>query len=56
MTPDAVCKAIRESEIQFDQLIKEFDSWTHISVTNNANDTPRNQMLVIDNSGTRAFR
>jgi hypothetical protein len=56
MTLDAVCKAIRESEIQFDQLIKEFDSWTHISVTNNANDTPRNQMLVIDNSGTRAFR
>lgn len=55
MTPKQVCEAIKASDIQFDQLIKEFDSWTHISVPNNAGDTPRNQMLIIDKSGTRAY-
>jgi hypothetical protein len=55
MTPDQVCAAIRASDIQFDQLIREFDSWTHISVTNNAGDTPRNQMLIIDKAGTRPY-
>ena len=55
MTPDQVCNAIRQSEIQFDQLIREFDSWTHISVTNHATETPRNQMLIIDKAGTRPY-
>lgn len=55
MTPDQVCRAIKESDIQFDQLIREFDSWTHISVTNHAGETPRNQMLIIDRAGTRPF-
>ena len=26
------CEAIRDSDIQFDQLIFEFDSWAHISI------------------------
>jgi uncharacterized protein YcbK (DUF882 family) len=55
MTPNQVCEAIKASGIQFDQLIKEFDSWTHISVTNNAGDNPRNQMLIIDKAGTRPY-
>jgi uncharacterized protein YcbK (DUF882 family) len=55
MTPSQVCEAIKASDIQFDQLIREFDSWTHISVTNNASDTPRNQMLIIDKAGTRPY-
>jgi hypothetical protein len=55
MTPSQVCEAIKASDIQFDQLIREFDSWTHISVTNNAGDTPRNQMLIIDKTGTRPY-
>jgi hypothetical protein len=55
MTPSQVCEAIKASDIQFDQLIREFDSWTHISVTNNAGDTPRNQMLIIDKAGTRPY-
>lgn len=55
MTPSQVCEAIKASDIEFDQLIREFDSWTHISVTNHASDTPRNQMLIIDKSGTRAY-
>lgn len=55
MTPKQVCEAIKASGIQFDQLIREFDSWTHISVTNHAGETPRNQMLIIDKSGTRSY-
>ena len=55
MTPSQVCEAIKASDVQFDQLIREFDSWTHISVTNSASDTPRNQMLIIDKAGTRPY-
>ena len=55
MTPSQVCEAIKGSDIQFDQLIREFDSWTHISVTNKAGDTPRKQMLIIDKQGTRPY-
>jgi hypothetical protein len=55
MTPSQVCEAIKASDIQFDQLIREFDSWTHISVPNKATDTPRNQMLIIDKQGTRPY-
>ena len=55
MTPDQVVKAIIESNIQYDQLIREFDSWTHISVPNTIKDTPRNQTLIIDKQGTRSY-
>jgi len=55
MTPDQICQAIKASDIQFDQLIREFDSWVHISVTNHAGETPRNQMLIIDRDGTRPY-
>jgi uncharacterized protein YcbK (DUF882 family) len=56
MTPDEVVKAIIQSDIQFDQMIREFDSWVHISVTNRAEDTPRNQILIIDKQGTRPYK
>src|SRR5512137_2728941 len=32
MTPDQVVKAIVDAGIGYDQVIREFDSWTHISV------------------------
>ena len=53
MTPSQVCEAIKASDIQFDQLIREFDSWTHISVPNTASDKARKQTLIIDKQGTR---
>jgi hypothetical protein len=56
MTPDEIVKAIIQSDIQFDQMIREFDSWVHISVTNRAEDTPRNQILIIDKQGTRPYK
>lgn len=30
--PAMVCKAIRDSEIEFRQLINEFNKWTHIAI------------------------
>ena len=55
MKPDEVVKAIIASNIQYDQLIREFDSWTHISIPNLPNMTPRNQTLIIDKEGTRPY-
>ena len=55
MTPDEVVKAIIKSKIQYDQLIREFDSWTHISIPNTPDVTPRNQTLIIDKIGTRPY-
>ena len=55
MTPDAVVRAILAANLPFDQIIREFDAWTHISVPNSAALKPRRQALIIDRNGTRAF-
>jgi uncharacterized protein YcbK (DUF882 family) len=55
MTPDQVVRAVIASGIGYDQVIREFDRWTHISVPNGAGDKPRRQALIIDKQGTRAF-
>ena len=55
MTPDEVVKAVIASGIGYDQLIREFDRWTHISVPSVAGDNPRRQSLIIDKQGTRAY-
>jgi len=55
MTPDAVVRAVIAAGLPFDQIIREFDAWTHISVTNTPDGTPRRQALIIDKTGTRAF-
>ena len=55
MTPKEVVEAIMSSDIPYDQIIKEFDSWTHISVPNTTTDKPRRQALIIDKQGTRLY-
>ena len=55
MTPDAVVRAIIASDLPYDQVIREFDRWTHVSITNSAGGTPRKQALIIDKQGTRVF-
>jgi len=55
MTPNEVVKAIMASDIGYDQLIREFDSWTHISVPNDLSTAPRKQVLIIDKQGTRVY-
>jgi len=49
MAPDAVVRALLK--LPFDQIIREYDSWTHISIA----DKPRRQALIIDRTGTRTF-
>jgi len=55
MTPDEVVKAVIASGIGYDQVIREFDRWTHISVPNTKEMTPRRQALIIDKAGTRLY-
>jgi hypothetical protein len=55
MTPDQVVRAVIASDLPFDQVIREFDSWTHISVPNTPDMKPRRQALIIDKQGTRLF-
>ena len=55
MTPDAVVKAVIAAKLPFDQLIREFDRWTHISVQNDPKGKPRGQVLIIDRQGTRPY-
>jgi uncharacterized protein YcbK (DUF882 family) len=55
MTPDQVVRAIIASDLGFDQVIREFDRWTHISIPNQASGSPRKQALIIDKAGTRTF-
>jgi len=55
MTPDEVVKAIIASGIGYDQVIREFDRWTHISIPNKLFDSPRKQALIIDKQGIRVY-
>jgi hypothetical protein len=55
MTPDQVVRAVIKSGLKYDQVIREFDSWTHISIPNGKEIEPRLQALIIDKKGTRAF-
>ena len=55
MTPDEVVTAIIESGLPFDQVIREFDRWTHVSIPNTEDSAPRSMALIIDKQGTRAF-
>lgn len=55
MTPDEVVKAVIASDLGYDQVIREFDRWTHISIPNQVGGSPRKQALIIDKQGTRAF-
>jgi hypothetical protein len=55
LTPDQVVRTIIASNLPYDQLIREFDRWTHISITSNTSAAPRKQVLIIDKQGTRNF-
>jgi hypothetical protein len=55
MTPDEVVKAIIASDLGYDQVIREFDRWTHVSIPNTHNLAPRKSKLIIDKQGTRLY-
>lgn len=56
MTPDQVVRKIVESNLEYDQCIREFDSWCHVSIPNTVKDKPRKQSLIIDRTGVRPFK
>jgi len=55
MTPNEVVQTLIDSGLPYDQIIREFDSWTHISVPSNTGLFARRQALIIDKAGTRPF-
>ena len=56
MTPDQVVRAILKSSLPYDQVIREFDRWTHVSIPNAIDVKPRKMALIIDKKGTRPFK
>ena len=55
MTPDQVVRAILASRLAYDQIIREFDAWTHISIPNTPDLAARKSALIIDRTGARPF-
>ena len=54
MTPDQVVRFIRSADIEYDQVIREFDRWTHVSIPLEGV-KPRKTALIIDKTGTRTY-
>lgn len=55
MTPDEVTRAIIASDLPYQQVIREFDRWTHVAITTHEGDVPKKSKLIIDKQGTRPF-
>jgi len=55
LTPDQVVRAVIASNLAYDQVIREFDRWTHLSIPNTPDAKPRKQALIIDKSGVRPY-
>jgi len=55
VTPDEVVKTIIAAGLPYDQVIREFDRWTHVSIPNELARAPRKQALIIDKQGTRLY-
>tara|TARA_R110000868_G_scaffold66695_8_gene198548 strand:+ start:10221 stop:10646 length:426 start_codon:yes stop_codon:yes gene_type:complete len=54
LTPNEVVQLVISSDLQYDQVIREFDRWTHIAIPKEG-ETPRRQALIIDKQGTRVY-
>ena len=50
--PRSVCDAIIMANVNYDQVILEYDRWVHLSFKQ---ENPRKQALIIDKKGTRPF-
>ena len=52
--PYEIVSTLHGSDIQYDQLICEYDRWVHIGFVPEG-EKPRRQTLIIDRSGTRPW-
>jgi hypothetical protein len=50
-----VVKAIIASDLGYQQVIREFDRWTHIAIPTHEGDAPKKSKLIIDKQGTRPY-
>jgi hypothetical protein len=50
--PQSVVEEIVKSDIEYDQVILEFDRWVHLAF---ARENPRKQSLIIDKKGVQPF-
>jgi len=55
ITPDEIVRRIVASDLKYDQVIREFDTWTHLSIPTFPDLLPRKMALIIDKTGTRTF-
>lgn len=55
LTPDEVVRSVMTAGLPYDQIIREFDAWTHISIPSFPSLPPRKMALIIDKQGTRKF-
>ena len=55
MTPDEIVRSVMTAGLPYDQIIREFDAWTHISIPSFPTLPPRKMALIIDKAGTRTF-
>ena len=55
VTPDEIVRRIVASDLKYDQVIREFDRWTHLSIPTIEWTEPRLNALIIDRTGTRPF-
>lgn len=53
-SPDQVVRAIIQSGLDYDQVILEFNQWTHVAIPK-VGIEGRKQKLIIDSTGTRLF-
>ena len=54
MTPDEVVKTIIANDLAYDQVIREHNRWTHVSIPLEGV-APRKTALIIDKTGTRTY-
>jgi hypothetical protein len=54
MTPDEVTRAIIGSSLEYEQVIREFDRWTHVAIPM-IGSAARKSKLIIDKTGTRPY-
>lgn len=48
MTPDEVMKALIAANFPFEQIIREFDRWTHFAIPMTDDAVPRRNKMIID--------
>ena len=51
-TPKEIVQAIVDSDIEYDQVILEYDRWVHLAFSK---DEPRKQALIINKEGVTLF-